>query len=103
MRDNPAQQWADLRQEVMDRLKGENEALIKRLRELEERGVKAKGSEGGEEGAKVEERGVEVEGQGRGGEDLVPRESWEVVQTEKTELEEIVKQKEKRLLRLQQV
>jgi mitotic spindle assembly checkpoint protein MAD1 len=67
----------------MDRLKGENEALIKRLRELEESGH---GKEGG-----------------GGRDDLVPRESWEVVSQEKTELEEVVKQKEKRLLRLQQV
>jgi len=35
--------------------------------------------------------------------DLVPRESWEVLDKEKKELEEVVKQKEKRLLRLQQV
>jgi mitotic spindle assembly checkpoint protein MAD1 len=65
----------------MDRLKGENEALIKRLKELEEGGHRA----------------------GDGGDDLVPRESWEVVNKEKAELEEVVKQKEKRLLRLQQV
>jgi len=38
-----------------------------------------------------------------GGDDLVPRQSWEVVNKEKTELEEVVKQKEKRLLRLQEV
>jgi mitotic spindle assembly checkpoint protein MAD1 len=54
----------------MERLKDENEALIKRLRELKESG--------------------NVTGGGR--DDLVPRQSWEVV-----------KQKEKRLLRLQQV
>jgi mitotic spindle assembly checkpoint protein MAD1 len=66
----------------MDRLKGENEALIKRLKELEEGGHRV--------------------GDG-GGDDLVPRESWEVVNKEKAELEEVVKQKEKRLLRLQQV
>ena len=35
--------------------------------------------------------------------ELVPRESWEVLDKEKKELEEVVKQKEKRLLRLQQV
>lgn len=66
----------------MDRLKSENEALIKRLRELESSGVV---------------------GTQAGGEELVPRESWEVLQKEKEELEEVVKQKEKRLLRLQQV
>jgi len=66
----------------MDRLKGENEALIKRLRELEDSGHRTGAAEGN---------------------DLVPRQSWEVVNKEKTELEEVVRQKEKRLLRLQQV
>lgn len=84
LRDNPAQQWADLRQSVMDRLKSENEALIKRLRELESNGTV------------VADGGVPRD-------DLVPRESWEVLDKEKKELEEVVKQKEKRLLRLQQV
>ena len=85
LRENPAQQWVDLRQEAMDRLKSENDALIKRLKELEAGG--ARGS---------------AEGHGNG-EDLVPRESWEVVSQEKNALEDVVKQKEKRLLRLQQV
>jgi len=83
LKQNPAQEWSDLRQAVMDRLKGENEALIKRLKELEESGHGTTG--------------------GARGDDLVPRESWEVVNKEKTELEDVVKQKEKRLLRLQQV
>lgn len=83
LKQNPAQEWSDLRQAVMDRLKGENEALIKRLKELEESGQSTTS--------------------GARGDDLVPRESWEVVNKEKTELEDVVKQKEKRLLRLQQV
>ena len=83
LKDNPEQQWVDLRQAVMDRLRGENEALMKRLRELEESGARAGAKEGDAE--------------------LVPRESWELVNKEKTELEEVVRQKEKRLLRLQQV
>jgi mitotic spindle assembly checkpoint protein MAD1 len=85
LKDNPEQQWVDLRQAVMDRLKGENEALLKRLRELEKSGASAEGKEGERD------------------EELVPRESWELVNKEKTELEEVVRQKEKRLLRLQQV
>lgn len=72
----------------MDRLKGENEALLKRLRELEE---------SGHVGAAPNQTGAAH------GEELVPRESWEVVNKEKSELEDVVKQKEKRLLRLQQV
>jgi mitotic spindle assembly checkpoint protein MAD1 len=83
LKDNPEQQWADLRQAVMDRLKSENEALMKRLRELEESGARAGANDSVGE--------------------LVPRESWELVNKEKTELEEVVRQKEKRLLRLQQV
>jgi hypothetical protein len=72
----------------MDRLKGENEALMKRLKELEESGARVEGKEGDHGEAERE---------------LVPRESWELVTKEKTELEEVVRQKEKRLLRLQQV
>jgi hypothetical protein len=69
----------------MDRLKGENQALMKRLKELEESGAKSTHIDDG--------RNIE----------LVPRESWELVNREKKELEDTVKQKEKRLLRLQQV
>ncbi|GJE94153.1 mitotic arrest deficient-domain-containing protein [Phanerochaete sordida] len=82
LRENPAQQWADLSQAAMDRLKGENEALLRRLKDLEESGV--------------------TSGAGQH-EELVPRESWEVVNREKEELEQELKQKEKRLLRLKQV
>ena len=38
LRQNPAQEWADARKEVLDRLKAENEALLVRLKELEDRG-----------------------------------------------------------------
>jgi mitotic spindle assembly checkpoint protein MAD1 len=82
LKDNPAQVWADTRQAVLDRLREENEALLKRLSEVQDRG-------GGSEAV------------GHGG--MVPKESWELVNKEKKELEETVKQKEKRLLRLQQV
>ncbi|KZT27885.1 MAD-domain-containing protein [Neolentinus lepideus HHB14362 ss-1] len=84
LKDNPAQQWFDLRQAVMDRLKGENEALINRLKELEENGIQS--SDDGEQR-----------------EGFVPRASWEVVNKERQELEELVKRKEKRLMRLQEV
>lgn len=73
-----------MRQSIMDRLKSENEALIKRLKDLEDAGHT------------TEDVGSRSDG-------LVPRESWVVVTKEKSELEEVVKQKEKRLLRLQQV
>ncbi|THG98156.1 hypothetical protein EW026_g3974 [Hermanssonia centrifuga] len=83
LHDNPAQQWVDLSQAAMDRLKSENEALLNRLKELENSGAST-----GHSGNK---------------EELVPRESWEVVNKEKSELEEALKQKEKRLTRLKQV
>ncbi|KAI9065686.1 MAD-domain-containing protein [Trametes sanguinea] len=84
LRDNPAQQWEDLSRAAMDRLKSENEALLKRLKELEESGARGSG-----EGGNTEE--------------LVPRESYEVVMKEKAKLEDELKHREKRLLRLQQV
>lgn len=55
--------------------------MRRRLRELEERGT-----------------GMAKDGEGRG-EELIPRESWEVIK-KKSELDDVVKQKEKRLLRL---
>ncbi len=84
LRDNPAQQWEDLSKAAMDRLRSENEALMKRLQELEESGV----------------RGT---GQDPNTEELVPRASWVAVNDDKLRLQEELKQKEKRLLRLQQV
>ena len=91
IKDNPEQEWFDLRQAAMDRLKGENQALMKRLKELEESGAK---------GTHINDDGDD---DGRSNTELVPRESWELVNREKKELEDTVKQKEKRLLRLQQV
>lgn len=85
LRENPAQEWVDMSQAAMDRLRRENEALMQRLKELEDSGARAEKGKGKEEAA------------------MVPRESWEVVNQEKTRLEEEVKQKEKRLLRLQEV
>lgn len=75
----------------MDRLREENEALLRRLKELEESGAR---------GAALGQDGEGGEGHG---EELVPRASWELANKEKEDLEETVKQKEKRLLRLQQV
>lgn len=82
LRDNPEQQWVDLRQAAMDRLKSENEALMKQLKELQENGASM--SAGAQE-------------------DVVPRQSWELANKEKIELQEVLKQKELRLLRLKEV
>ncbi|KIJ53268.1 hypothetical protein M422DRAFT_242402 [Sphaerobolus stellatus SS14] len=86
LRDNPMQQWADMRTEVLERLKKENEALLRRVEELETSGARVDSESGAGEAA-----------------GLVPRESWEKERKEKEDLEEVVKQKEKRLLRLQQI
>jgi mitotic spindle assembly checkpoint protein MAD1 len=88
LKDNPEQAWVDLRQSAMDRLRGENEALLKRLKELEALAASA-GVSGATSAADDKE--------------LVPRESWELAVREKKELEELVVQKEKRLERLQMV
>ena len=60
----------------MDRLEGENEALLKRLKDLEESGVRG--------------QAPNVE--------LVPRESYEAVNKEKQELSEELKRRDKRLV-----
>ncbi|CAL1701807.1 unnamed protein product [Somion occarium] len=88
LRDNPASQWEDLSRKALERVKDENEALLKRLKELEESGVRGRGGNGGQTGED---------------EELVPRKSWEAAIQEKEELEEALKQKEKRLIRLKQV
>ena len=67
----------------MDRLEGENEALLKRLQDLEESGIHGSG------------HAPNVE--------LVPRESYEAVNKEKQELAEELKRRDKRLRRLQEV
>ncbi|KAF4622647.1 hypothetical protein D9613_009046 [Agrocybe pediades] len=117
MKGNPEEEWFGLRQAAMDRLKGENEALMRRLRELEEVAAAAanlssssKGADGEGGGGAGGDGQEEGEGDGEGArkngknvEELVPRESWELVNREKMELEDQLKQKEKRLLRLQQV
>ena len=66
----------------MDRVRGENQTVMKRLKELEKGGTQSTHID--------DDRNIE----------LVPRESCD---REKKELEDTVKQKEERLLRLQQV
>ena len=81
LKDNPAQREADLRQATLDRLKGENEALLEKLATLE----------GGRQDPNPSSA------------DSVPRESWEVMKAEKAELMSALEHKEKRVKRLQEV
>jgi mitotic spindle assembly checkpoint protein MAD1 len=83
---NPAQNWADLRQAALDRLKVENTALLQRLSTLEPTTADAKPA-----AAQSPD------------EQLVPRASWAAVCEEKTQLEAELKQRDKRMLRLRQV
>lgn len=100
------QQYVDLRQEAMDKLKGENEALMQRLFEVEARlgarGPAAGGSGVGDgDGMDVEE--TMLVGSGSAGAELVPRKSWETEKEMRQKLEEELKQREKRILRLKEV
>lgn len=81
LKDNPAQREVDLRQATLDRLKGENEALLEKLATLES------GRQDGNASSAYS----------------VPRESWEVAKTEKEELVLALGHKEKRIKRLQEV
>lgn len=110
--DNPESRWAEMRQAALDRLKSENEALLKRLRELGANSSSVpesgSGSESvaydGQAASSKEQESSQMETQVLGETaDLVPRASWELVHREKMELEEVVRQKEKRLLRLKEV
>jgi len=77
---NPAQVWFGKREEDVTKLRKENEVL----RAL----------------VKDSSQVIQVD---RNVEDMVPKATLEVVQEEKAELEQTIRDKEKRLLRLQQV
>ncbi|KAH9031164.1 MAD-domain-containing protein [Lactarius hengduanensis] len=83
--ENPAQNWTDLRQAALDRLKSENAALLQRLSTLDHHAPTNPNPEANDE------------------EQLVPRASWAAVCEEKAQLEAELKQRDKRMLRLRQV
>lgn len=91
MKDNPHAEWEMSHTAVLERLKGENQALLKRLTEIE-----AALKEAGAAQASETKSDVSIS-------TLVPRESLDIAVKDKEDLENILKQKEKRLLRLQQV
>lgn len=78
--DNPAAKWFGKREEDVQRLRKENEALRSMMGD----------------GVARPADGVATEG-------LVPKETLDVLMQEKSELQMTIKEKEKRLLRLQQV
>ncbi|KAI9510349.1 MAD-domain-containing protein [Russula earlei] len=113
---NPAQDWADLRQAALDRLKEENAALLQRLSVLEAssiRGGRASTSTPADVSTatatdtdtdtNVRDATTGPSSMTAAAEELVPRASWTAVCQEKAQLEEELRQKEKRMLRLRQV
>ena len=97
---NPAQEWADLRQAALDRLKEENAALLQRLSTLSSSNpdpTLPTNTTTPETTAAAAAAETERE------EQLVPRASWLAVCEQKAQLEDDLRQKEKRLLRLRQV
>jgi mitotic spindle assembly checkpoint protein MAD1 len=78
--DNPAARWFGKREEDVQRLKKENEALRAMIGD-----------------------GVSATSSAASGGGLAPKETMDALEQEKLELEQTIKEKEKRLLRLQQV
>ncbi|KAN0114199.1 Spindle assembly checkpoint component Mad1 [Russula decolorans] len=94
---NPAQEWADLRQAALDRLKEENAALLQRLSTLSSSSSNPNPNPDTSTNTNTTAKTEEKE------EQLVPRASWLAVCEQKAQLEDELRQKEKRMLRLRQV
>lgn len=90
MRENPAQEWADTRKEVLDRLKAENEALLSRITALETQQPASVSAPSQFESTQATAA-------------TVPRASYDVLVAEALDLRRDLTAREKRLLRLQQV
>jgi mitotic spindle assembly checkpoint protein MAD1 len=94
---NPAQEWADLRQAALDRLKEENAALLQRLSTLSSSSSSSSSHPNPNPTTNTTSKTGEEE------EELVPRASWTAICEQKRQLEDELRQKEKRMLRLRQV
>ena len=92
----PAQEWADLRQAALDRLKEENAALLQRLSTLSSSSSNPNPNPDTNTNTNTTAKTEEEE-------QLVPRASWLAVCEQKAQLEDELRQKEKRMLRLRQV
>jgi mitotic spindle assembly checkpoint protein MAD1 len=91
---NPVQDWVDLRQAALDRPKEEKAALLQRLSALETSGAhSAASSSDAPHTSSIGGPGQTVE--------RVPRASW-AAGFQETQLEEELRQKEKRMIRLRQ-
>ncbi|KXN91874.1 Spindle assembly checkpoint component mad1 [Leucoagaricus sp. SymC.cos] len=98
--DNPEQQWFDLRQSMMDKLKEENSALLKRLHDLESSLPSHSTSTTSPDPSQPPATATLEQ---RPNEELVPRASYDLLQSTNTSLQSELSKKEKRLLRLTQV
>ncbi len=94
---NPAQEWADLRQAALDRLKEENAALLQRLTTVSSSSTSNPNPNPNPDPNTNTNTTAKTE------EELVPRASWLAVCEQKAQLEDELRQKEKRMLRLRQV
>ncbi|KAJ3920830.1 MAD-domain-containing protein [Lentinula edodes] len=94
MKDNPHAEWEMSHTAVLERLKGENQALLKRLIDIEAVLKEAGAAQASQASETKSDVSVST---------LVPRESLDIAVKDKEDLEDVLKQKEKRLLRLQQV
>jgi mitotic spindle assembly checkpoint protein MAD1 len=92
LRANPAQDWADLRKAALDRLEDENAALLQRPSALEASGIY---SVHPATDAVADRSSITTK--------PVPRASRAAVCRERAQLEDELRQKEKRMLRLRQV
>ena len=94
---NPAQNWADLHQAALDRLKQENTALLQGLSTLETRPRATTNTSTDNTIDSSTDTSTPTTTE------LVPRASWAAVCQEKVQLQDELRQKEKRMLCLRQV
>ena len=98
---NPAQEWADLRQAALDRLKEENAALLQRLSTLSSSSSPSSHPNPNPDSGPTNTTNTTSKTGEE--EELVPRASWTAICEQKRQLEDELRQKEKRMLRLRQV
>ncbi|KAF4607616.1 coiled-coil domain-containing protein mad1 [Pleurotus pulmonarius] len=100
MKDNPEEKWFNLRQEALDRLRGENEALMARLRELEDQQPPISPNNVPTPSSNTPNA---PNASTSSPAHLVPRESYELALNKTAALAAELAQKDTRLQRLQQV